>query len=209
VGSEPVGGVADPGWFEFYDETITVDPSSEADRAFLAGLRARTVSHAWPIDSYDTFAYHAIDDEQHVLRVGVWLDDPETRWALLTWVLEFDGTRIVGGEARHDIPFDLQRRADATIERSGSVEFLLERAGEWFERVLSWPIERREWFGNGELLYREWVLASTERRLTGQLKPRPVRAPDRVTLVRGVREPEADHGGRRTRGWGFGTRRGT
>jgi hypothetical protein len=73
MGSGPVDGVADPGWFEFYDDTIEVDPSSVADRAFLAGLRARAVSHAWPCDPDDTWTYHAIDDDQHLLRVGVWL----------------------------------------------------------------------------------------------------------------------------------------
>jgi hypothetical protein len=140
MGSGPVDGVAAPGWFEFYDDTIEVDPSSVADRAFLAGLRARAVSHAWPCEPDDTWTYHAIDDDQHLLRVGVWLD------VWLTCGLEFDGTRIVGGDVYREIPFDLERlRPDAAMEHSGSVEFLVERAGEWFEWLLSRPIERREW----------------------------------------------------------------
>jgi hypothetical protein len=139
MSSEPVDGVAHPGWFEFYDDTIEVDPSSAADRAFLAGLRARAVSHAWPCDPADTFAYHAIDDDQHLLRLGAWLH----KW--LTCGLEFDGTRIVGGDVYHGIPFDREgRHTDVAMEHSGSVEFLVERAGEWFEWLLSWPIERRE-----------------------------------------------------------------
>src|SRR5207253_11123692 len=120
VGSEPVDGVADPGWFKFYDDTIEVDPSSEADRVFLAGLRARAVSHAWPIEPYDTFAYDAIDDHQPLLRVGVWLDDNENRRALLTYGVEFDGKRIVGDESYHEIPFDLAGPTEAAMEHSGS-----------------------------------------------------------------------------------------
>ena len=70
----------------------------------------------------------------------------------LTCGLEFDGTRIAGGDVYHGIPFDREGlRIDAAMEHSGSVEFLVERAGEWFEWLLSWPIERREWVENGEL----------------------------------------------------------
>jgi hypothetical protein len=202
MGSGPVDRVADPGWFEFYDDTIEVDPSSVAGRAFLAGLRARAVSHAWPCDPYDTWTYHAIDDDQHLLRVGVWLH------VWLTCGLEFDGTRIVGGDVYSEIPFDLEGlHPDAAMEHSGSVEFLMERAVEWFEWLLSWPIERREWFENGELVFKESVLASTERKLTAQTRPQPARPPDRVTLVRGVRESGTDRDGGRKR-WGFGKRRG-
>lgn len=202
---EPVDGAPDPEWFEFYDDTIAVDPSSAADRAFLAGLRARAVSQGWPCEPYDTWTYHAIG-HQHLLRVGVWLDDDENQRSLLTYGVEFDGARIVGGECYHEIPFD--RKGAAELEFSGSVEFLVARAAEWFEWLLSWPIELREWFDNGDQVYREWVVASTERKLTAQMRPQPNRPPDRITLVRGVRAPEADHGGDRNRWCGFGKRRG-
>jgi hypothetical protein len=207
MGSGPVDGVADPGWFEFYDDTIEVDPSSVADRAFLAGLRARAVSHAWACEPSDTWAYHAIDDDQHLLRVGVWL------YTWLTCGVEFDGTSIVGDECYHEIPFDLTGPTETAVEYpgpveySGSVEFLVERAGEWFESLLSWPIELRAWSENGGLVYQEWVLAGIERKLKAQMGPRPAHPPDRVALLRGVPEPEHDHSGRR-RWWGFGKRRG-
>jgi hypothetical protein len=203
-----VDAAADPGWFEFYDDTIEVDPSTEADRAFLAGLRARAVANAWPCEPDDTWAYHAIDDDQHLLRVGVWLQT----W--LTCGVEFDGMRIVGGETYHEIPFDFEGPTDAAMEFTGSVEFLVERAGEWFEWLVSWPIELRMWFENGTIVSERWVLSPTERKLTGQRTfpspgphPHPDRPPDQVTLVRGVREtePEADRGGRK-RWWGFGKR---
>lgn len=186
MGSEPVDGAADSGWFEFYDDTIEFHPSSAADSAFLAGLRARAASHAWACEPSDTWTYHAVDGDRHLLRVGVWLDDDENRRALLTYGVEFDGTRIVGGESYHDIPFDLEGPTE--LEFSGSVEFLVERAAEWFEWLLSWPIELREWFDNGEQVYREWAVASTERKLTAQMRPKPNRPPDRITLVRGVRQ---------------------
>ncbi|QRP42805.1 hypothetical protein [Amycolatopsis sp. FDAARGOS 1241] len=207
MGSEPVDGGVDPGWFEFYDDTITIDPSTPADRDFLSGLRAGAVSHRWPCEPYDTWAYHAIDDDQHLLRVGVWVDDDEKQRRLLTCGVEFDGTHIVGGECYHDIPFDFEGAPEKEIVYSGPVQILVQRAGEYFERVLSRPIELREWFENGEEVYREWALAHTERALTAQLKPKPDRPADRVTLVRGVRELEAGSGGGRKRWWDFGKRR--
>jgi hypothetical protein len=208
VGSVPVDAAADPGWFEFIDDTIEVHPSTEADRPFLAGLRARAVAKAWDCEPNDTWAYHETDDDQHLLRVGVRL----ATW--LTCAVEFDGTSIVGGETYHDIPFDFEgpndaeTPTDAETEFTGSVEFLVEQAGKWFEWLLSWPIEHRLWFEHGTVVSGKWVLSPVERKLTGQRTPHPDRPPDQVYLLRGVRESEADRGGRK-RWWGFGQRRGT
>jgi len=75
VSSEPAAGGPQQ-WFEYYDDTVVGDPCSEADHAFLAGLRARAVARAWPCEAWDTFCDH--DDElgKRALKVGVWLDDP-------------------------------------------------------------------------------------------------------------------------------------
>lgn len=197
MGSEPVDAAADPWWFEFIDDTIEVHPSTEADRAFLAGLRARAAAKAWDCEPDDTWAYHEIDDGQHLLRVTVWL----ATW--LTCGVEFDGTSLVGGETYHGIPFDFEGPTDAEMEFTGSVEFLVEQAGKWFEWLLSWPIEHRLWFENGAVVSGKWVLSPVERKLTGQRTPHPDRPPDRVYLIRGVREPEAGRGSRK-RWWGFG-----
>ncbi len=121
-------------WFAYYDDTLEVDPGSAADHAFLVGLRARAISRAWSCDPEDTWAYHAIDGHRHLLRVGVWVHT----W--LTCGVQFDGTRIVGGETYHDIPFDIAVGAEAEIVCSGSIDVLVKRAGEWFEDVLSRPI---------------------------------------------------------------------
>ncbi|TVT26500.1 hypothetical protein FNH05_31360 [Amycolatopsis rhizosphaerae] len=205
MGGGSVDGFVEQDWFEFYEETVEVYPTSEPGHSFLAGLRARAVARAWPIAADDTFAYQPVDDER-LLRAGVWLDDPETQNAVLTAVVEFDGTQIVGGLAWHEAPFDFPV-AEAEVVYSGTVEVLVDRAGEWFESVLSRPIERREWFDNGIQVAREWVLADTERPLVISGRLRLARPPDRVTLVRGVRRPE--HEGRpRGRWWDFGKRRG-
>ena len=208
MGSEPVDAAADPGWFEFVDDTIEVDPSTEADRAFLAWLRARAVVRAWDCEPDDTWAYHETDDGQHLLRVGVRLGT----W--LTYGVEFDGTSIAAGATYDGIPFDFEGPTDAEMEFTGSVEFLAERAGEWFEWMVSWPIEHRSWRENGTVVSGNWVLSPVERKLPGQKTPHPRlaskldRPPDEVYLLRGVRESEADRGGRK-RWWGFGQRRGT
>lgn len=201
MGSESADGVADQGWFEFYDDTIEADPSTDADRLFLAGLRARAVSHAWPCDPDDSWAYHAIEGDQHLLRVGVRL----ATW--LTCGVEFDGRHIVGGETYNEVPFDFEGPTDAAMEFTGSVESLVERAAEWFEWLVSWPIELRQWFENGTNVSGHWVLADTEQRPLTNASRFPARPADRVTLVRGVRKPEADRSGGRRR-WGFGKPRG-
>ena len=67
----------------------------------------------------------------------------------------------------------------------------------WFEWLLSWPIEHRLWLGNGPVVSGKWVLSPVERTLTGQTTPHPDRQPDRVYLLRGVRESAADRGGRK------------
>jgi hypothetical protein len=178
MGLEPVGGL----WFEFYDDTVAQDPSSEADREFLARLRARAASQAWACDPADTWAYHAIDGDQHLLRVGVWL----ANW--VTWGVQFDGARVVGGECYHDIPFDLTGPTDAAMTSSGSPESLAEWAGEWFESLVSWPIELRTWSENSAVVHREWVLAGLERLLKAQLGTRPPRPPDHVAVLRDGRQ---------------------
>jgi hypothetical protein len=90
------------------------------------------------------------------------------------------------------------------MEAAGPPQSLVERAGEWFERLLAWPIERREWFGrNGELVYHEWVLSDIEVKLVVDASWPPERRPDRVVLVRGNRDrrARAARNRRRTPSW--------
>lgn len=166
------------------------------------------MARAWDCRPHDTWAYHETDGGQHLLRVGVWLGT----W--LTCGVEFGGTSIVGGKTYDGIPFDFEGPTDAEMGFTGSVEFLAEQAGKWFEWLVSWPIEPRSWFENGTVVSGNWVLSPVEPKLPGQreLHPRLAskldRPPDQVSLVRGVRESEADRGGRK-RWRGFGQRRGT
>jgi hypothetical protein len=188
VGSEPVAGGVD-GWFEYWDDTVEGDPYSDAERVFLAALRARAASRNWPCDAADTFSYH--DDELggRPLRIGVWLDDPASWNAMVAFGLVFDGKRIVGDRIDFAEPFDFWPLKAAAMEFSGPLESLVERAGEWFEWLLDWPIERREWFDRrGDLVYCEYVLANIKETLTGYNARRPIRRPHRVVLVRGTRD---------------------
>ena len=135
MGSEPVAGGVD-GWFEYWDDTVEGDPYSDAERGFLAALRARAASRNWPCDPADTFCYH--DDELggRPLRIGVWLGDPASRNAMVAFGLVFDGKRIVGDRIDFAEPFDFWPLKAAAMEFSGPLESLVERAGEWLEWLL-------------------------------------------------------------------------
>jgi hypothetical protein len=185
---------ADPSWFQDYDELVEGDPYSVADNAFLAVLRARAATRAWPCPPRHTFASH--DDElgQPALRVGVYLDDPAAGSQLLiAFGAVFDGQRVIGGRIDYLEPFYFERRCEPALEFSGSIEALAQRAGEWFEWLLTLPIERRDWFNAGELAYREWVFPHTGETLhmLGPGGGRPVRPPDQVVLVHGTAGPES------------------
>jgi len=112
--------------------------------------------------------------------------------------------RIVGDRIDYAEPFAFEGLREAVMEAAGPLESLVERAGEWFERLLTWPIERRGWFaGNGQLVYHEWVLSDIEEKLVVNASWPPQRRPDRVVLVRGDRDRRARAGKarRRTPSW--------
>jgi len=206
VSSEPAAGGPQQ-WFEYYDDTVVGDPCSEADHAFLAGLRARAVARAWPCEAWDTFCDH--DDElgKRALKVGVWLDDPVRLKPLVAFGLVFDGDRIVGDRIDREVPWSFQGLAEAQLEFSGPVDSLVERAGEWFESLLTWPIEYREWVDlNSDMFYHEWVLANVGETLLVNASRMPARRPDRVELIRGIRD-EQTHGRKGIRGAWPWTRR--
>lgn len=168
-------------WFERYDDDSEV-PFSAAGVAFLAGLRARAVARRWPCHPGETASL--LEYRNGLLEVLLFLSDEETRRGLITFGLIFDGQRIVGDRV-HDQVFDFEEPSEAAIEFSGSLDSLVERAGEWFEWLLTWPIERREWFKRGKLLYHEWVVAHTNKKLWVNASRPPKGEPDRVVLVRG------------------------
>jgi len=76
------------------------------------------------------------------------------------------------------------------MEFSGSPEELALRACEWFEWLLTLPIERWEWLDDGELVFREWFFPPTGEtlyHLSYSGRPCPARPRDRVVLIRGSR----------------------
>jgi diaminopimelate decarboxylase len=58
--------------FEDWEDAVEDEPWGEAERTFLAGLRARAATGSWPCDPTDTFSYHG----EGSLLVGVHLDAP-------------------------------------------------------------------------------------------------------------------------------------
>lgn len=201
MGFEPVNGPAGGGWFEFYDDTITVDPSTDADRAFLSGLRARAAANAWLCDPDDTWAYHELHDGRHLLRVGIRL----ATW--LTCGVEFDGERIVGSQCYNEIPFDLAGPVEAGVEGVGSVHDLVDRAAGWFEWLLSAPIELRRWVEDGTAVV-QWGVAGDGRSLTVERIAPPNRPPDSVETMRAVPGWRAHGDDEAKPWWRFGKRSG-
>ena len=182
-------GAALEEWFDLDGDNGL--PSSEADVTFLAALRARAVSHRWPYDWVDTYANHTYLNGDYVLTAGMLLCDAEKSRGLITFALFFDGKRIIGDQVHdqiHDFMYDIRGPTEAAMEFSGTLEALVARAVEWFEWLLTWPIERREWFEDGTLVYREWVLSRTNRKLWVNASYPPPRPPDRVVLVCGTRD---------------------
>lgn len=189
VSSEQVANGVDR-WFECWDEVIGDDQYSEDERAFLAALRSRAISRNWRCDPGDTFSYNLREIGEHGLEVGVSLDDPVSHTGLFAFGLVFDDGRIVGNRIDPMEPFGFEPLKAAAMEFVGPLPSLVERAGEWCEMLLDWPIERREWFDRrGDVIYREWVLSDLGEQLTiAAPRPKPLlRRPNRIELVRGVR----------------------
>jgi hypothetical protein len=185
VDSEPVAGGAEA-WFEYWDDGFDGDPLDEDEHAFLAGLRARATA-GWPCDPEDTFSYHDLRVAR-VLKICVGRNDPVSHTALIKFGIVFDGKRIVGNRVDFAEPFDVWPLEAAAMTFSGSLESLVQRAGEWFEWLLTWPIERREWFDwKGQPAHCEWILSNIDFRLVGH-SPYRMRRPGRVTLIHGVRD---------------------
>ena len=179
-------GASDPqDWFEYWDDSLEEEPLSEAERVFLTGLRARAAAGTWPCDPADTLSYHHGAGR---LLAGVHLDDPVSHHALLSFGVVFDGTQIMGNRIDFAEPFHFRASDHAAMQHRGSPASLVNEAAEWFEWLMSWPIERREWLDRGgEVVYCEWILANTKEILGAYGRWRPVRRPNRVTVVRGHR----------------------
>src|SRR5262249_32873806 len=134
---------ADPNWFDLDGDHGL--PSSAADVAFLQALRERAMTHEWDCDSEETFGFHTRNADGRILMVGLTFTDYELSKGLITFSLTFDGHRVFGDQA-HDQTYEFRDRTEAAFTFSGPEDQLIERSAEWFEELLTWPIERREWY---------------------------------------------------------------
>ncbi len=174
----------EPNWFDLDGDRGL--PSSAADVAFLRALRERAMTREWDCDSEETFGFHAPHGDGLILVVGLSFTDYETSKALMTFALTFNGNRVFGDRV-HDQTYEFTGRTEAAFEYSGPGEQLADRAAEWFEELLTWPIERREWYEGDRQVYREWMLSRTGRKLWVNGPQSPDAAPDKVFHVRGAR----------------------
>jgi hypothetical protein len=172
-----------PLWFDLDGDGGQL--SRAEDVRLLTSLTARAVARKWACDSEETFAFHAHENGEYILKVGVGLVDYELSRGLVTFALVFDGKRIYGDQV-HDQTREFMKRTEAAIDFSGPLNQLVERAAEWFEWLLTWSIERREWYEGDRQIYREWVLSRTGRKLWINASQPPAGPPSRIVQVRGI-----------------------
>lgn len=179
-------GFEEVGWFDLPDEEL----DSEADRIFLAALRARAESRGWACDPDDTQAFQFRNLDHDELKLVLTLGDFEQNEILFSYGLVFDGSRIFG-DLVHDQTFDFELGTIAHVEAAGTPESLAERAAEWFEAIVGWRVLRREWLQYDRVIYQEWEVrrkwqALSEDRVLAHSthRARPVAPPDRVVEVR-------------------------
>lgn len=185
----------DADWYDL-DEDTAAALCGNADKEFLDALRHRARAANWSCDPDDTQARHFRERGHTALRVLLILGDEESSQHLLTFGLVFDGSRIVADEV-HEQAYDFLTRTPARLEAAGRPADLAQAAAEWFETLLDWPIERREWGTLGRPYYQEWVLFPSatppqgaaryddERCLSSTRGSRPTGTPDKVSRVRG------------------------
>ncbi|MFJ4837102.1 hypothetical protein [Streptomyces sp. NPDC088746] len=147
-------------WFEVEDpEECGEEPWDfcEAELAFLAALRARTVD--WRV-SWAPSQVGRPEDESSLL-VYISLLDEARRLVLGQWAVHFHGTYVLAGRVCDQL-FNLYESPEHGFFRaSGAVEELAERCAGWFESVLSRPVVRVDRsFEDGQHATR-WEFADT------------------------------------------------
>lgn len=170
------------GWFELNDDGE--DRCSEVDQRFLILLRDRAVADEWSCDPEDTMAFHIHNGDRGNLEVVMSLDDNDLPCHLFAFGIVFDGSRIVGDRVDGQT-YRFHEPTSKAIEFTGTPEYLAERAVEWFESILSWPIVRNEWIMYDRVIYREWAPARSGTAFLGTSNKRPGGPPDRIVHVRG------------------------
>lgn len=174
-------------WFDQDDE----DDLTPAQRSFLAALRARTGTwtclpeHTELAEPYSECPYwRAVLDVPAQIEKGI----------LLTVGVCLDGPRVWGCELHNQslIPYPAHQSRVEFINAVGAPAHLAAVTAAWFERILSRPIERREWIRQDDTAI-EYAFSDTGTALSHGGRPFPGafhRPPDRVTPARGIhRDP--------------------
>jgi len=173
----------------WFDTDPELEPTEEGLR-FLAVLRERAEAGGWSCDPDDTYASFAVFENRTELLVTLDLRDPlsESDAHILTVGAFFTGSRLIGGEF-HDQLYTLERSPETAIEHSGSPEFLADRAADWFTAMLALPILRNDFFVEGRVVNRQWVLARTGRELAHEFPVKPGDQLAGTVHVRGQTDP--------------------
>ncbi|WP_367826978.1 hypothetical protein [Streptomyces sp. LMG1-1-1.1] len=130
-------------WFEVEDpEEYGEEPwdFDEAELAFLAALRARAAD--WQVPWAPSQVGRPEDESSFLVHIS--LLDEARRLVLAEWAVHFYGTHVLAGKVCDQL-FNLHESPEHGFFRaSGTVEELAERCADWFESLLSRPVDDDE-----------------------------------------------------------------
>jgi hypothetical protein len=161
-------------WFELSDAC------DEVRERFLAALREHT--RDWPpsVDPEDSGAF-LIDG---LLITYVDVCDDDERSIVATFRVDFDGSSVYADRVSSGA---VEQGRVAGLGAAGSPESCAAEAARWYLQQVGRPVERHEWFENGERVHVRWRFAGEAGWLVwaDHENDRPRRGPaDRVVEVR-------------------------
>ncbi|MET9610052.1 hypothetical protein ABZZ17_34115 [Streptomyces sp. NPDC006512] len=154
-------------WFEVEDPEEGEDPwnFNEAELAFLEALRAR--ADGWQVPPTPDLV--TLTEDESALLVSICLIDEARHVILREWAVHFHGTHVRAGKVRDQV-YNLHESPESGFfMATGTVEELAVRCADWFEHVLSRPVDRCEWprEGGGGGYVTCWEFADTGEALAG------------------------------------------
>ncbi|TXS49808.1 hypothetical protein [Streptomyces sp. t39] len=147
-------------WFEVEDPAEYGEEPwdfDEEELAFLAALRARTAHWRAPWAS----SHGGRSEDGTSLLVHVSLLDEDHGLILGQWAAHFSGGEVRAGKVRDQLFHLHESPGHGFFQASGSSEELAERCADWFERLLSRPVVRDVWSGDGGPCAVRWEFADT------------------------------------------------
>ena len=174
-------------WFgEIHDAEYPFEYTA-SDRAFLRRLRLAATD--WPHDPAVSWAWQVFGDPP--LVAAVTLTDHDSRVSLGDFGVHVFTPGIVRGDQLHNQTYALpDRPTNLAVEASGTPEQVVACCVEWFDDILSKPVDRYEWWHRGEIYARRWLFAGTGQGLVQSYVARRreraggLGAPDKIIRVR-------------------------